>query len=503
MSMTRKWLVTAGMALLWLGVGAAVADQVQGRYRIELMNGRYVEGDVKELPDGSYEVKTRHGVTVTIKRGEVRGLRALEAARPAESPTAAPRNPGATLRREISDAEIEAIVAGIEADPDEAMVGVARDDMMAPLPLDTESVLEMMRQAGVPRKEGVPFEDDKHDGVLVKDHFVMVYTSSKDAARALASRVEAVYRWNVKMLSMLQIPARRPEHKLEIYYFASWDEFDRYSRNKGSPLPPGVLGYYAPDINRSHFFDMRTMPGLKEYLEALKQPGTPWREKQRITNIINRLVEHQNIEVIQHETGHHIHFNIGLFPKDGLSREASVPIWLVEGTTMMFEVPPSSAGASLGVLNHNRLFFLRATFGLKPLDAQRWKLFMIDNQYWYGSPWSVADSYQLGWAMVYYLWKEHRAGYAKYLQKVFGREEALSMTEREAELVECFGQLNEDWFKKFYAFLDGLELRPSLVMPPYDEAAKAQNIARRAERQGGGGGEQRPTGRSGGGGRTR
>ncbi|MEW6199505.1 MAG: DUF1570 domain-containing protein [Planctomycetota bacterium] len=502
MSMKRKWLVTAGMAFLLLGVGAAVADQIQGRYRIELMNGRYVEGDVKELPDGSYEVKTRHGVTVTVKRSEVRGLRALEAVRPAESPTAAPRNPGATLRREISDAEIEAIVAGIEANPDEAMVGVARDDMMAPLPLDTESVLEMMRQAGVPRKEGVPFEDDKHDGVLVKDHFVMVYTSSKDAARALASRLEAVYRWNVKMLSMLQIPARRPEHKLEIYYFASWDEFDRYSRNKGSPLPPGVLGYYSPDINRSHFFDMRTMPGLKEHLEALKRPGTPWREKQRLTNLINRYVEHQNVETIQHETGHHIHFNIGLFPKDGLSREASVPIWLVEGTTMLFEVPPSKAGASLGVLNNNRLFYLRHLFGERPLDPQRWKLFLIDNHYWYGGGWGVAESYQLGWAMVYYLWKEHRAGYAKYLQKVFGREEALSMTEREAELVECFGPLNDEWFEKFYNFLARLELRPSLVDPFTEDAAKAQNAGRRAQRQGGGGGEE-SSGRSGGRGRTR
>lgn len=500
MSLTRKWLLAMGVAFLVLGATLPASAQVQGRYRIELMSGRYVEGDVKELPDGSYEVKTRHGVTVTVKRNEVRGLRAMDEPRPgAATPTPTPAARGSVLRREISEAEIEALLAGIEANPDEMMIGVGRDDMMAPLPLDPESVLDMMRQAGVPRKAGVPFEGDQHDGVLVKEHFVMVYTSSKDAARALGSRLEAVWRWNVKMLSMLQIPARRPEHKLEIYYFASWDEFDRYARNTGTALPPGVLGYYDPDINRSHFFDLRSAPGLAEYLEALKRPGGDWRERQRITNRINRYVEHQNIETIQHETGHHIHFNIGLFPRDGFQQGSAVPVWLVEGTTMLFEVPPSQAGASLGVLNHNRLFHLRHRFGPKPLDPQRWKLFLIDNSYWWGSEWGVFDSYQLGWAMVYYLWREHRAGYGKYLQKVFGREEPLSMTEREAEFVECFGPLNEEWFKKFYDFLERLELRPSLVDPLLEDAAKQQNASRRNQRSPGGG----DTGRSGGRGRAR
>ncbi|HQL53666.1 MAG TPA: hypothetical protein PLQ87_03090, partial [Phycisphaerae bacterium] len=43
-------------------VVAPARAEIEGRYRIELMNGKYVEGDVKELPDGSYEVKTKHGV---------------------------------------------------------------------------------------------------------------------------------------------------------------------------------------------------------------------------------------------------------------------------------------------------------------------------------------------------------------------------------------------------------------------------------------------------------
>jgi len=511
-----KHLTGMSVAVILLGVlfgsAAPTSAQVQGQYRIELMNGRYVEGEVQEQPDGSYQVKTKHGVTVTVKRNEVRSLRALGEARapsitPANAPAGTPRGAVAEatagLRRPISAEEIEELLEGITANPDESLVGVDRGDMMSALPLDEDSLLEMMRDAGIPRQEGVPFEGETHPGVLVKDHFVMVYTSSKESARALGSRLEAVWRWNVKFMNMMGLPARRPEHKLEIYYFATWDEFDRYSRNKGRELPPGVLGYYAPDINRSHFFDLSSMPGLKDYLERLKDPQTPWREKQRATNVINRLVEQQNIETIQHETGHHIHFNIGLFPRDGLTREASVPVWLVEGTTMLFEVPPSKAGAGLGVLNHSRLFNLRQRFGFRPLDPQRWKLFLTDNSEWFTSEWTVADSYQLGWAMVYYLWREHRQGYAKYLRKVFGREEALSRTEWEAELVECFGPLNEKWFEKFYAFLDSLELKPSLTSPLEEEAARAQNAERRPARGQSGESREDRLGPRGGGGRGR
>ena len=144
---------------------------------------------------------------------------------------------------------------------------------------------------------------------------------------------------------------------------------------------------------------------------------------------------------------------------------------------MQFEVPPSTAGAGIGVLNHSRLFEVRQLFGWHPLTPERWKLFLIDNAQWYNSDWGVAASYPLGWAIVYYMWTEHRDGYAKYLQKVFGREEVLDRTQRERELQDCFGTLDDKWFKKFYEFLDSLELRPSLCGPEEEEAAKVQNIA--------------------------
>ncbi len=435
-------------------VVAPARAEIEGRYRIELMNGKYVEGDVKELPDGSYEVKTKHGVVVTVKRNEVRELRSLEEASAAAGAGGAGSTKRAAYRRAITDAEIAAILSGVTANPDESTSGAARDDMLAELPLNEESLAEMKKVAGPEAK------------VLIKPHFVMVYTSSDEAARKLASRVESIYRWKVQFMRMLNLPARRPEHKLEIHYFGTYKEFQALTQ-----VPLGVMGFYRPDARRSFFFDYETHPFVADDVARIKDKNTPWQERQRLRNRVNRLVENQNLEVIQHETGHHIDFNIGLFPNNGLARKASVPLWLVEGTTMMFEVPPTSAGASLGVLNHNRLNQLRTTWGPHPLSLEEWRRFIVDNQMWRSPPrGNEADSYCLGWSLVYYLWKEHRAGYAQYCKTVFDREEDVELTvsEREKEFEDIFGRVDEKWIEDFYKFLDSLQLKRSLL-PPGEE----------------------------------
>ena len=54
--------------------------------------------------------------------------------------------------------------------------------LMAPLPLNEDSLQEMLKEAGA----------DRTKNVLEKEHFVMVYTSSEEDARELAARLEAL-----------------------------------------------------------------------------------------------------------------------------------------------------------------------------------------------------------------------------------------------------------------------------------------------------------------------
>lgn len=487
---TMKWMLWGGgrmalvVALMLCMPMVVFAQSKEGDYRIRLHSGRIVEGNVTERQDGTLEVTTKHGIMVIVKANEIAELVPLgQVHRPDR--TVVTRDPagastGAAERaRAITDEEIEEILSGIVALVDESEGARDPRDLLAPLPVDEDSVRDMMLKAGYTWKEGVPIE--QQDNLLVNEYYVMLYTGARDSARQLLGRLNTVWRWNARYMSMLELPVHQPESKLEIYFFGTYKEFESYSMSRGSPVSPGVLGYYNPEWNRSHFYDLMTWPFIAPLVEQFKNPQIPWRERQYVQNRIRRYVEYGNQGTVQHEIGHHIHFNIGLFPRDGLKREASIPIWLVEGTTMMFEVPPGGGGASLGAMNHERLFQLRQMFGWEPLTPEMWKLFLIDNAYWRGAGgWGEGASYPLGWIMVYYLYREHRPQLAKYVQRVFGREEAMTKTELEAELAECFGVLDKKWFDRFYIFIDRLELKPSLVGPTDEDAARQQNLERRS-----------------------
>lgn len=478
--------LVAGVVIAAQAVSVARADLEPGRYRIYLMSGNSVEGDVRERADGAYEVKVGIG-TIIVRKNEVKRIVPLDQIlRPADEEGGTPDEGRLqTYRRYITDEEIEELLSGISAEYDSSITGGTREDMLADLALDEQSLEDMKRLVGPEGK------------VLIKPHFVMVYTSSDESARKLGSRLEAVWRHNVSFMDRLDLPAIVPDSKLEIFYFGTYKGFEAYNLNQGSVMPAGVLGYYSPDWNRSHFFDLEYSPYTEGVKRMLDDPDVDWREKQKARNRMRRWVEFRNMEVIQHETGHHIHFNIGLFPRDSFGG-GGVPIWLVEGTTMLFEIPPSTAGASLGVLNHYRLHMLRKLFGPHPLSPSDWKRFIIDNRMWRGF-----ESYQLGWAMVYYLYKKHRDGYAEYLRSVFGRDEGFEMshTEREEEFVKIFGEIDEEWIEEFYAFLDSLNVRKSLL-PADEQDSIGSSRAPDSSRRGGDSGRRRGGrgGRRGGGG---
>lgn len=452
--MVRNVCVLAlGAVLLALAATATADEPIKGKYRIFLVRGTVIEGDVTEQPDGSYVVENvggRKGITMTVRRNQVARVEAVVEPGPKSGESLAPQ-PGSARRRAIMDEEIEEILSGISADVDQEAIGVDIADLEAPLPLNDESVREMKRMAG-------------SEKTWVTPHFVMVYTGPDGPARELGARLEAVWRWNVKFIKLLQLPARRPDYKLEIYFFSQYKEFASYALNLGTDVSGGVLGFYRPDIHRSHFFDMETWPPVADRLDRVKNTSAPGSDGRRVRNMVTRWVDFMNVGVVQHEAGHHIHFSIGLFPRNGLERESSIPIWLVEGTTMLFEFPPSLAGGGIGAINHDRLNQVRQMLRGRRWSAQEWKLFMIDNANWRGGA-----SYPPAWSMVNFLWHRHRDNYAKYLRAVFGREPdfRMTMTEREAELEQFFGRIDDDWIKQFYEYLDELQLKRSLLPPDF------------------------------------
>ncbi len=453
MRVSSGWLVLSLLAFALLTDSLAQA-QASGAHRVVRMDNTFVEGEIEETKD-AYLVKTKNGVE-RIKKSEVRRLVPLSGDKSEKGTTTPPKGAGkaASGTPVVSDAEIRAILGDTPAE-----VGDVEDvenavDHEAVLTVDEQSVAEMMRIAGAGAKR------------LETPRFVLIYTSDADVARQMAARLESVYRWVLRYCEMLSIPSRAPEHKLEIYFFGTHKEYEGYQSNRGF-VSTGAIGFYSPDINRSAFFDMNTWPPIASLHEQLKQPNLPFQQKRFIQNRISRWVEFKNLEVVQHEAAHHIHFNVGLFV-----RESAWARWVIEGAAQLFEVPPTGEGAGLGSLNHYRLFQFRQICGRKGENMQRalagsdkpdepvaaLRQFLFDDARWGG-----AESYPLGWALNYYLYRKHRDKYALFMQRVaqYDSKEQPNATTRQQVFEDHFGPVDAKFKDNFIAFMESLQLKQS------------------------------------------
>lgn len=422
-------------------------DFKEGRYKVYRVSGPPVTGFVRKLPN-AYEVEVRAGITMKIPVTQVRKLEPLD--------EVATETIELTALGGVSDEDIQSILGSGEIELS-AVDGREHVDLESPLTLDRDSLQEMMSAARTAGRQAQYYPTD---------HFVFVYTSDEAKVRALAARLEPIYEWCAKYVAQLEIPVERPEHKLEIFFFGHFDEFLAYRTLKGQS-GHNVLGNYFPDEHRSAFFDVETFWTIERDLKRAEDKSLPIQERRRIRNEALRKAEALNLEVVQHEAAHHIHFGFGIFPRVG----EWIP-WTVEGLATMFEVPPSEAGASLGAINHARLGEFRRAYGEKG-ERATWEyvrgviLGQNDDGY--------LSRYVMGWAMHHYLYFKQRDKYAKYMQALADRAyrwtthfgglitgQDTDATARQAEFETIFGEINEAWVKSFLEHIASLRYRPSL-----------------------------------------
>ena len=270
--MLKRTTCLFGALLVGVIVTAALADEEiqEGKlYRLILTNNKEIVGAVTELED-AYKVQVASGITQTIKKSRVRSLVPLDDEGSHEG------GHGGSLRHRITDEEIEVILGDESVKDLYVWEYVEKVDLMEPLDLDLESLAEMKLFAG------------RQGKWLDTDHFVCVYTSDHKAARQLVSRLEMVYKWNVTFMRLFGIPPVRPEHKLEIFYFGTYDEFVTYATLCGW-MAQGAAGFYMPTNNRCAFFDNLTFPRVARTLEALKDKNVPFERRRRLQNELDRI----------------------------------------------------------------------------------------------------------------------------------------------------------------------------------------------------------------------
>lgn len=447
--LTRSILLTAalaiGLSFAFVPTTASAQDEM-GRCKLHRVNKSPVEGKVT-LEGDTYVIELDNGAVMRLKKSEVVKLERMPE-KPAD--TAAPDAPkdGNPFASNISEEMIKQVLGSEEfestvLDPEDFRSVDAR----SALPLDQPSLQEMLLIAGPKGK------------VLQTDHFVFVYTSPFSMARNLASRLESVYEWCVKYSEMFKIPIVRPLAKLEIYFFGTFDEYMAYQATNGMQSA-GAIGFYMPTVNRSAFFDMNTYIAYAGIQRALKDPRVPGDRKAKLKAWLDRTVEHENLEVVQHEAAHHIHFNLGIF-----HWIARPPRWMSEGLATMFEVPPSEFGASFGATNHYRLLNYRRFMGERSERLGDLREIMFDDGWFfqYGF-WA----YSFGWAMNHYLSRTQKDNYAKWMQFLATREWGAGewdAADKQKAFEDIFGELNDEWKKKFVDWISAIDLKTEHLAP--------------------------------------
>lgn len=433
----RAHAFLAGLVAVVTALGAADAAlaEASGRHRILFNDNRPpVVGEIIREEADAYVVKA--GIaTMRIPKTQVSRLVPLEDE--AAAPTGMPGR--LSIRPEEIEAILGSMVLELSALEEEDTI-----DLDAELPLDEESLDDMMRIAG---RKARHFETP---------HFVFVYTSEPAQARELAGRLERVYRWCVTYVNHLKIRKRLPRAKLEIFYFGTFDEYRAYQTLNGFMMS-NALGFYMRTNNRSAFFDMNTWPPLVDLLNQANDPNRSPDDRLRIRTRVDRWSHWMNLEVVQHEAAHHMHFNMGIFPRFG-----DLPRWMTEGLATMFETPPSGAGASLGTVNHHRLLEFRERYGT---EAERIPWEFVREMIIADADPTGYEAYVMGWALNHYLWHEHREKYGEWLRELGERESDFSIrltrTEQQQRFEDIFGKVDEEWVRTFVRYILSIPARPS------------------------------------------
>ena len=284
------------------------------------------------------------------------------------------------------------------------------------------------------------------------EHFV-IHADSEAQARALAPRLEAVYRANVRLARELRLDVKPPAGKLAVLLLRDYAGF--HSRLRADGLDEQILGYFSPAEARCVFFDFNTHPevtGLRQELDKLHRQDEG--RRRRLAAQIEQSLAGMNQRILQHEAAHMVQANIGLIPPDSNS-----PTWLVEGLAEMFELPFVETGASLGLsVNRYRLReFQQLQKGDDLLAALRR---LVATASWHGG----AD-YSLAWALTQYLYVRQRTNFGAYVRAVTiaGKAPAGGALE---QFENIFGPLDGEFAARLAAYMEGLIGR---YLAPQDE----------------------------------
>jgi hypothetical protein len=316
----------------------------------------------------------------------------------------------------------------------------ARSRSGSPPPLEEEVAADLLKIAG--------------EGFRIRktDHFTIAYDTSYEALRPLIGRLEGTYKAVARFCRDRGLHRDSPVARLQVILFDQHEDFARYLTGLGLPSAT-IAGIYNQQTNLAAFCNTLNDPSLKGVARRIEQTRSQLkrlksqrhssqatqrrrRELQRELSIVQTrrdvIVKRFNRLVIQHEAAHQIFFNLGVHV-----RGADNPTWLVEGLACQFEVPQAGSNGGLRRVNHMRLGDFRDALGVPPGEKELPEAAYADAlssrrlvplaelisrpELFSGRDDNIVFRYAQAWALVYYLDRAHREGFAAYLKRLSAR----------------------------------------------------------------------------------
>ncbi len=334
-------------------------------------------------------------------------------------------------------------------DPDGGVMLLGRDGTLWTVPAEEKEVQTSDKEPFVPLSgkelaerllRELPPGFDVHQTA----HYVVLYNSSGAYARWCGALFERLYKGFSNYWKRRGFKLSEPEFPLVAIVFGNRPSYLRFARTELGDAAGSTLGYYHQESNRMTMCDLTGISSLAR--------GQRGRSAARINAILSRPEALRTVATIVHEATHQIAYNRGVHV-----RLSDCPLWLSEGLAIYFETPDlrSDKGwRSIGKLNHMRLARLAQYLPRRRSNSLSTLISKDDR---FRDPATALDAYAEAWALSYFLIRDRRDDYLKYLKQISRKKPFMpdSPQTRLDEFQAVFGDL-EKLDREFLRYLQRL-----------------------------------------------
>ena len=278
-------------------------------------------------------------------------------------------------------------------------------------------------------------------------HYVICHDTTRAYASWCGALLERLNRAFTNYWSRRGFELHEPDFPLVAIIFARRADYREYAALEVGEAASSTIGYYNLRTNRITTYDLTGS-------DALRGTGGRSTSARQINALLSRPEAGWLVATVIHEATHQIAFNCGLH-----TRYADIPLWISEGIAVCFETPDLSTQRgwkAIDNVNPERQRAFRAYRRRRPADSLQ-TLISSDERFRDAS--AATDAYAEAWALNYFLMRQRREDYHRYLQMLAEKQplDELGPQERYAEFVAVFGEDLTALDAEFLRYIDRLD----------------------------------------------